>query len=61
MGCKERNRRWVKVFGLIFAVLVAFGFFSVLFYFNEMRLKEERRTGENITGEHFKTSYANMQ
>ena len=53
MGCKERHRRWVKVFGLIFAVLVAFGFFGVLFYFNEMRLKEERGTGENITGEHF--------
>ena len=49
--CKEKQRSWVKAFGVIFAVLTSFSFFGVLFYLSKMEMLEELNEDENIFGE----------
>ena len=53
MGCNERHIGWVKAFGLIFAVLTAFGFFGILFYFGKLTKLVDHPKDEKILGKNF--------
>ena len=51
MDCKEKQRGWVKAFGVIFAVLTTFSFFGVSFYLSKTQMVEELNKDENKFGE----------
>ena len=51
MDCKEKQRGWVKAFGVTFAVLTTFSFFGVSFYLSKTQMVEELNKDENKFGE----------
>ena len=51
MSCEEKQRGWVKAFGVIFSVLTGFSFFGVSFYLSKTQMVEELNEDENSLGE----------
>ena len=51
MSCEEKQRGWVKAFGVIFSVLTAFSFFGVSFYLSKTQMVEELNKDKNKFGE----------
>ena len=51
MSCKEKQRAWIKVVGVIFAVLTIFSFFGVSFYLSRTQMVKELNENKNSSGE----------
>ena len=51
MSCKEKQKGWVKAFGVIFSVLTAFSFFGVSFYLSRTQMVKELKEDKNSSGE----------
>ena len=51
MSCKEKQRGWVKAFGVIFSVLTVFSFFGVSFYLSKTQMVEKLNKDVNKFGE----------
>ena len=51
MSCEEKQRGWVKAFGVIFSVLTGFSFFGVSFFLSKTQMVEELNEDENTLGE----------
>ena len=53
MSCNEKHKGWVKAFGVIFAVFIAFGFFAIMIYISRTQSFEESDEENNTTfGKH---------